>query len=48
MPQATLNEPEPLESALELARPQIPLRVLERLLQLSGALGIQTRQPLRD
>src|SRR5919199_161269 len=47
VPHAPLDLPEPLEGALDLAVPQVPLGVLERLLQLGGALGIHTRQTLQ-
>jgi hypothetical protein len=41
VPPAPFDPPEPLVGALELAMPQVPCGVLERLLQFSGAVGVQ-------
>ena len=46
VPHAPLDLPEPLKSTRELAVPQVPFRVLERLLQFSGAFRVQATQAL--
>src|SRR5437660_1627868 len=48
MPHATRHQPHPFEGALNLPMPQVPFRVLERLLQLNGAFQIHTYQALEE
>ena len=48
MPHAPLQQPEPFVGTLDLRVPQVPLGVLQRLLQFGSPARVQASQPFEE